>query len=74
MAHHETFCFLGLVGGVRAGIQLRSFLGELGCISVSNMFAVPRAHVALDEDGTPKETEEVSYCQVFILPNRGLVK
>lgn len=50
-----------LIGGARAGVQLRSFLGELGCISVSNMFAISKAHVALNEDGTPKETEEGSH-------------
>ncbi|CAK8698079.1 quinone reductase-like [Clavelina lepadiformis] len=49
------------VAGARAGVQLRSLLGELGCISVSNMFAIPRAHKALTENGVPQETEEGSH-------------
>ena len=28
---------------------------ELGCISVSSMIHVPKAHTAFDEDGTPTE-------------------
>ena len=50
---------LGLVGGARASIQLRSFLAALGCISVSMMFNISNAHLALTEDGDPSNTEEV---------------
>uniref|UniRef100_H2YWI3 NADPH-dependent FMN reductase-like domain-containing protein n=1 Tax=Ciona savignyi TaxID=51511 RepID=H2YWI3_CIOSA len=46
-----------MVGGARAGVQLRSLLGELGCISVSNMFTIPQAHLALGENGEPSDTE-----------------
>lgn len=41
----------GQFGGVRAAMQLRAMLGELGCISVSNILALPKVHEALDADG-----------------------
>ena len=50
---------LGLVGGARASVQLRSFLAALGCISVSMMFNISNAHLALTEDGDPSNREEV---------------
>ena len=34
-------------------MQLRAFLGELGCLSVSNIFGIPRVHESLDEEGNP---------------------
>lgn len=50
------------VGGARAGIQLRSLLGELGCISTSNMLTIPKVHNAINADGTPNpESEEGSH-------------
>ena len=51
---------LGLVGGARASVQLRSFLAAIGCISVSMMFNISNAHLALTEEGEPSHTEEVS--------------
>lgn len=44
---------LGPFGGVRASVQLRSLLGELGCLSVSNMMAIPTVHQSLDPEGKP---------------------
>jgi len=38
---------------MRAAMQLRCFLGELGCISVGNIFGVPFVNKALGEDGQP---------------------
>lgn len=43
----------GIYGGMRAAMQLRAFLGELGCLSVSNIFGIPEVHKALDADGNP---------------------
>ncbi|XP_072176081.1 uncharacterized protein [Diadema setosum] len=43
----------GQYGGMRSAMQLRSFLGEMGCISVSNIFGIPRAHEAISEEGRP---------------------
>ena len=42
----------GQWGGVRAAVNMRSFLGELGCLPVSAMIHVPRAQEVLDADGT----------------------
>lgn len=44
---------MGPYGGMRAAMQLRSFLGELGCLSVSNIFGIPLVNKALDEEGKP---------------------
>ncbi|XP_046584324.1 quinone reductase-like [Haliotis rubra] len=43
----------GIYGGMRSAMQLRAFLGELGCLSVSNIFGIPEVHKALDEEGNP---------------------
>jgi len=51
----------GQFGGVRAGIQLRSFLGELGCLTTSNMLSIPEAGKVLTETGefsSPQEKEQ----------------
>ena len=42
----------GQWGGVRAALGMRSFLSELGCLPVSAMIHVPKAHEVLAEDGT----------------------
>ncbi|XP_002732582.1 quinone reductase-like [Saccoglossus kowalevskii] len=43
----------GIYGGMRSAMQLRAFLGELGCLSVSNIFGIPKVHEALNENGEP---------------------
>ncbi|XP_045181307.2 uncharacterized protein LOC123540385 isoform X2 [Mercenaria mercenaria] len=50
----------GIYGGMRAAMQLRAMTGELGCISVSNIFGIPKVHEAIDEDGTPKDNHMIS--------------
>ena len=45
--------YAGIYGGMRAAMQLRAMLGEIGCISVSNIFGIPQVNKALDEDGKP---------------------
>ncbi len=45
----------GQWGGMRAAISLRTFLSELGCLPVSAMIHVPRAHEVFADDGTPQE-------------------
>lgn len=42
----------GQWGGVRAAVGMRSFLSELGCLPVSAMIHVPKAHEVLAEDGS----------------------
>lgn len=41
----------GQWGGVRAGVGMRAFLSELGCLPVSAMIHVPKAQEVLDEGG-----------------------
>lgn len=35
-------------------MQLRAFLGEMGCISVSNIFGIPKVHEAISGEGKPQ--------------------
>jgi len=44
---------MGPFGGMRAAMALRCFLGELGCLSVSNIFGIPQVQNAIDADGKP---------------------
>jgi len=48
----------GQWGGVRAAHSLRAPLSELGCLPVSAMVHVPKAHEAFDADGRPAEDPE----------------
>ncbi|WP_159820216.1 NADPH-dependent FMN reductase [Colwellia sp. 20A7] len=41
----------GQWGGMRAAIGMRTFLSELGCLSVSAMIHIPKAQEVLTEDG-----------------------
>ena len=41
----------GQWGGARAAVNMRTYLSELGCLPVSAMIHVPRAHDVLDELG-----------------------
>ena len=41
----------GQWGGARAAVTMRTFLSELGCLPVSAMVHVPKAHQILDEAG-----------------------
>lgn len=41
----------GQWGGARAAIGMRSFLSELGCLPVSAMIHLPKAHEVFDENG-----------------------
>ena len=34
-------------------MQLRAMTGEIGCISVSNIFGIPQVHQSIDENGKP---------------------
>ncbi len=42
----------GQWGGARAAVVMRSFLSELGCLPVSAMIHIPKAHEVLAEDGS----------------------
>jgi NAD(P)H-dependent FMN reductase len=45
----------GSFGGVRAAIQLRAMLAEMGTSSIPSIFPIPKVQEAFDEDGTPKD-------------------
>lgn len=45
----------GAFGGVRAAMQLRATLAELGMPSISSMFPMPKVQEQFDEDGTPRD-------------------
>lgn len=56
----------GQWGGTRAAIGMRGFLGELGCIPVSAMIHVPKAHDHFDEDGNQRpDAEQVRWDSYF---------
>jgi NAD(P)H-dependent FMN reductase len=44
---------VGGYGGVRAAVQLRSMLAEMGTSSIPSILPFPKAHVLLDEQGRP---------------------
>lgn len=45
----------GSFGGVRAAMQLRMMLAELGMSSIPSIFAVPRVQEAFDDEGEPQD-------------------
>ena len=49
----------GSFGGVRAGVQLRAPLCEMGMPSIPSMFPIPRVQSAFSEDGTPTDVEGI---------------
>lgn len=48
----------GQWGGARAAMGLRGFLSELGCLPVSAMVHLPKAHEALDQHGAWADNAE----------------
>jgi NAD(P)H-dependent FMN reductase len=46
----------GMFGGVRAAMQLRACLCEMGMPSIPSLLPVPKVHQAFDEQGTPADT------------------
>lgn len=55
----------GRWGGVRAAMQLRMSLAEMGMITIPSIF--PTAHVgaAFDDDGTPTDPKTIEYASEF---------
>ena len=45
----------GAFGGVRAAMQLRAMLCELGTPSIPSLLPVPRVQEAFDEEGHPRD-------------------
>ena len=50
----------GQWGGLRAAINMRSFLSELGCLPVSAMIHVPKAQEVFNDDGSVQVGQEKS--------------
>jgi NAD(P)H-dependent FMN reductase len=49
----------GAFGGVRAAMQLRAMLCELGMPSIPSLFPIPSVQTTFDEDGTPRDRAPV---------------
>lgn len=45
----------GAFGGVRAAMQLRAILGELGMPSIPSIFPMPKVRNQFEDDGTPRD-------------------
>ena len=45
----------GSFGGVRAAIQLRAILGEVGLVTVPSIFPMPKVAQSFDEEGNPSD-------------------
>jgi len=45
----------GSFGGVRAAMQLRAMLGELGMPSIPSIFSIPKVQDSFNEEGIPKD-------------------
>jgi NAD(P)H-dependent FMN reductase len=45
----------GRYGGVRAAVQLRTMLGELGMSSIPSYLAIPEIGKTLDQEGVPQQ-------------------
>ncbi len=56
----------GPFGGVRAAMQLRAMLGELGTPSIPSILALPKVQDAFDDDGHPRDEAAVSRAARFL--------
>jgi len=45
----------GALGGLRGLVHVRAILGNIGVLVISNQVAVPKAHEAFAEDGSPRD-------------------
>ncbi|MEM1130207.1 MAG: NAD(P)H-dependent oxidoreductase [Pseudomonadota bacterium] len=60
----------GQWGGARAAMNMRAYLGELGCLPVSAMVHVPKAHEVFDADGGYLDTVDADRWDTYL--GRGL--
>ena len=56
----------GSFGGVRAAMQLRMLLGEIGTVSIPSIFPIPRVQDAFAEDGTPTDPATTTRAKKFL--------
>ncbi len=56
----------GGFGGVRAAMQLRGMLGELGMPSIPSLYPVPKVQDVFDDDGTAKDPKAIEQVSRFL--------
>ena len=56
----------GQFGGVRAAMQLRAFLAEIGTVSIPSLFPIPKVQDAFDEEGKPTNEKMHTYITTFL--------
>lgn len=56
----------GLFGGVRAAMQLRMTLAELGMASIPTIYPVPQVQNAFEADGTPTDDKPYKFVKSFL--------
>lgn len=56
----------GAFGGVRAAMQLRATLCELGMPSIPSLFPMPKVQEQFDDDGTPRDPKHERYVARFL--------
>jgi NAD(P)H-dependent FMN reductase len=56
----------GAFGGVRAAMQLRAFLGEIGTVSIPTLFPVPHVQDAFNDEGDPVNAELHEHFKQFL--------
>lgn len=56
----------GQWGGARAAVNMRTFLGELGCLPVSAMIHVPAAHTVFDDEGEVAANQPSQHWQDYM--------
>ena len=56
----------GPFGGVRAAMQLRAFLAEIGTVTIPSLFPVPRVQDAFDDEGNPSNEKSHQFIKTFL--------
>lgn len=56
----------GRYGGVRAAMQLRAFLAEIGTVTIPSLFPIPKVQDAFDQDGIPRDEKMYRYIKTFL--------
>lgn len=56
----------GSFGGVRAAMQLRAFLTELGTVAIPTIYPIPKVQDVFDAEGVPLDDRPVRHVQQFV--------
>jgi len=56
----------GRFGGVRAAMQLRAFLAEIGTVSIPTLFPIPEVQDAFDDKGEPVNKDYHDFIKQFL--------